>query len=193
MLKNNLNTKTDEELVDLSLKNPEIYLFLMQRYENKLLHYIQNISLVSLEDAQDILQESFIKAYRNLNDFDSDLKFSSWIFRIVRNETISHFRRFKNKPQFKTSLKSDELLNLVADENNPAKLLESKNKIKDINQILDHLDQKYREVLILKYIEGKNYTEISDILKKSPNTVGTLIHRAKKVFKNKIEELKINL
>lgn len=185
--------KTDQELVALSIKNADNYLFLMQRYEKQLLSYIQNIALVTKEDAEDILQESFIKAYKNLNDFDQNLKFSSWLFRIVHNETISHFRRFKNKPQFKTTFKSDELIKLIQDEKDPLKIVIGKNEAEIINQVLDGLKPIYREVLILKYFDDKGYAEISDILQKPQSTIGTLLHRARKIFKDKIIQLKINL
>src|SRR3989339_1384271 len=94
-----LSQKTDEELVSLSLQNQDNYLFLIRRYQDKLLRYIQRISNVSLEDAEDILQEVFIKVYYKLNDFDPDLKFSSWIYRITHNQVISHYRKTQARPK----------------------------------------------------------------------------------------------
>src|SRR5665648_822001 len=62
--------KTDEQIIVLTLKNQDYYLCLMKRYEAKLLNYILKISNINREDAEDILQEVFVKAYQNLNDFD---------------------------------------------------------------------------------------------------------------------------
>jgi RNA polymerase sigma-70 factor (ECF subfamily) len=65
--------KTDEEIVVLSLKNQEFFTYLIERYEEKLFRYIRRISNTTQEDAEDILQESFLKCYRNLNGFDTKL------------------------------------------------------------------------------------------------------------------------
>ena len=78
----------DEQLVQLSLNNQDYFYYLMKRYEIKLLRYIKRLTTVSPEEAKDIIQEIFIKVYRNLNGFNPKLKFSSWIYRIAHNEII---------------------------------------------------------------------------------------------------------
>ena len=94
----NCQEKTDEELVILTLADQEYFLYLMKRYEQKLLAYIKRITSISHEEAEDVLQETFIKTYLNLNNFDPDLKFSSWIYRIAHNEVINNFRKSKVRP-----------------------------------------------------------------------------------------------
>src|SRR3989344_5631628 len=108
--------KNDDELVSLSLNDQEYFLCIVKNYSAKLTRYIARISNFSLEEKQDILQETFIKVYKNLNAFDSSLKFSSWIYRIAHNETISHFRQLKSRPQI-VSLGEDNQLfeNLASD------------------------------------------------------------------------------
>ena len=86
-------TKTDAELVALTLKDQEVFLHLVNRYQDKLFRYIRRITGVSMECAEDILQEAFIKIYRNLNDFDPDLSFSSWVYRITHNEALNHLKK----------------------------------------------------------------------------------------------------
>ncbi len=175
--------KTDEELVGLTLGNQEYFLFLIERYEKKLLRYIIRISNSNREDAEDILQEVFIKTYQNLNDFDLSLKFSSWIYRICHNWVISNYRRTKNNPKI-ISMDSDNIFlkNLATDLdlNEEINQRDFKNKF---NQVLAELDKKYQEVLILRLLEERDYKEISDILKKPMGTIATLISRAKKQFK----------
>jgi len=83
----------DCELVRLSLENADFFAQIVQKYEKPLLRYLLRISNVSLEEAEDLLQEIFIKVYQNLWDFDESLKFSSWIYRIAHNETISAWRK----------------------------------------------------------------------------------------------------
>ncbi|MBU1036915.1 sigma-70 family RNA polymerase sigma factor [Patescibacteria group bacterium] len=178
----NWEDKTDEELVSLTLSDQEWYLGLMKRYEEKLARYIRRISGVNEQDLEDILQEVFVKAYLNLNDFDQDLKFSSWIYRITRNYVISHFRKTQSRPQAIGGEEGEKILQLVQDENNPHDHIDSQLSNNKIQTVLTQMDKKYQEVIILKYLEDKDYKEISDILKKPVGTVGTLLNRAKKQF-----------
>lgn len=174
-----LAVQSDLDLVKLTLENQENFLYLVQRYEKKLLRFIQRISGLNIDDAQDLLQEVFIKVYQNLNDFDQSLKFSSWIYRIARNQAISNYRKNKNRPQislFDFDLESCE--QLVSDfdisKNLDQSLLQEK-----MAKVLAKLDNKYKEVVILKYLEDRSYEEISDIIKKPVSTVGTLLRRGK--------------
>ena len=175
--------KTDEELVALTLRSQDYYSCLVSRYEAKIMRYIMRISSFSKEDAEDILQEVFIKVYKNLNDFDQGLKFSSWIYRIAHNEVISHYRRMKARPILITT-DADEWLKTMASSDDLEKELERKFTAEEIKNILSKMDMKYKEVLVLRFLEEKDYQEISDILKKPMGTVATLINRAKKQFKD---------
>ena len=89
---------TDEELVKSALTQKDNYAYLMQRYEEKLRRYIIRLRGGREDDTDDILQEVFIKVYKNLNDFDPSLKFSSWIYRITHNETITFLRKINRRP-----------------------------------------------------------------------------------------------
>jgi len=172
--------KTDEELCQLSLENQAAFYELMKRYENKFLSYILRLGQFSKEDAEDILQEVYIKIYTNLNAFNKDLKFSSWGYRIAHNEVISQFRKNKNK--FLVHLEDEDWQNL-RQEFDLDKEITKKIDNEIIAKILEKMDIKYKEVLILKFLEDKSYEEISDILKKPMGTIATLINRAKKQFK----------
>ncbi|PIS42888.1 MAG: hypothetical protein COT24_01250 [Candidatus Kerfeldbacteria bacterium CG08_land_8_20_14_0_20_40_16] len=175
--------RTDEELVKLTLADQEWYLCLMRRYESKLSRYIRRISGLNEQDLEDVLQDIFIKAYRNLNAFDPDLKFNSWIYRIAHNEAISRYRKLKTRPQLVKGEEGEKMLALIEDKGNPEEKLDNKISREKIQGILAQMDLKYREVLTLKYLEEKDYKEISDIVKKPMGTVGTLINRAKKQFR----------
>lgn len=171
-----LETMSDEELAALAVKSGEAYGVLMKRFEGRLLAYIRRMSGCRHEDAEDILQEAFIKAYYNLNDFDPALKFSSWIYRIVHNEAISEWRKKKARPS------------VILDEESWSKFYGSQDLAREMDQTIDRsriekalnrLDGKYRDVIILKYLEERSYDEMADILRKPMNTVGTLVNRAK--------------
>ena len=87
--------KTDAELVELALENQAYFSDIVYRYQTKLTYYIRRLSNFPDEEIEDILQDVFIKVYKNLNDFDQSLKFSSWIYRITHNEVISKYRKIK--------------------------------------------------------------------------------------------------
>jgi RNA polymerase sigma-70 factor (ECF subfamily) len=181
--------KLDEELVALALASKEHFLCLMRRYEDKLLRYVRRLSGAALQDAEDIVQETFLKAYLNLNGFDRRLKFSSWIYRIAHNETISHFRRLKARPQI-SDLEDNAWQNLASGIN-LKRQAESSEIVSDLQRVLAALDVKYRDVLVLKYLEGLDYSEMSDVLRKPVGTVGTLLNRAKSKFQAKARQLNI--
>ena len=178
----NCKNISDEELVKKSLQNIDYFACIYERYEQKLIRYILRISSFSIEEAEDILQEAFIKAWRNLNEFNKDLKFSSWIYRIVRNTTITEWKKTKSKGRDKKQDIEEELFRNIPSLLNTEKEADQKFNNKNIGKILQLMPEKYREVLILKFLEEKNYQEISDILKKPNGTIATLINRAKKSF-----------
>jgi len=184
--------KTDEQIVVLTLKNQDYYLCLMKRYEEKLLNYILKISNISREDAEDILQEVFVKAYQNLNDFDLNFKFSNWIYSIAHNTTISAFRKKKVRPQT-VSWEDKDLNNILESTLDVENTSLQKLTYKQILKLINQLPLKYKDVLILKFVEGKDYREISDILHKPMGTIATLINRAKKSLKQGLEKEDIKL
>jgi len=184
--------KTDEQLVVLTLKNPDYYPCLMKRYENKLLNYIIKISNMNKEDAEDTLQEIFIKTYRNLNEFDINFKFSNWIYRIAHNITISIFRKKKTSLQT-FSWEEKDLNNIFKSSLNLENTNIQKSTYQQILKIINSLPLKYKEILILKFFEDKDYREISDILHKPMGTVATLINRAKISLRQELKKEGIEL
>lgn len=187
-LTNDCIEKSDEELAGLAAKDQAYFVYIINRYQEKLLRYIKRISNIRHEEAEDVLQDIFIKVYKNINDFDTDLKFSSWIYRIAHNQTISNFRKNQARPQISDSDINDFVfLNLKSDFNIIDDIDQEHLKNK-IFKILNLMDEKYREVLVLKFFEEKDYKEISDILKKPMGTIASLMNRAKKIFKEKMKQ-----
>ncbi len=170
---------TDEELVSLSLRNKRYFAEIVRRYEHKLSAYIYRLAKLGPEDVEDLLQEVFLKVYQNLNSFDAELKFSSWVYRITHNETMAFFRRRNVRPHGHLIDESEEVLARLASELDLMRDLEAKDDARILIESLNVLPKDYREVLILKYFEHKSYDEISDILTIPPGTVATRINRAK--------------
>lgn len=178
---------SDEEMVNIALREPALFGHVIERYEEALDRYIRRLGVREREDRQDILQEVFIKVYKNLNGFDKSLKFSSWIYRIAHNEAISWFRKRNIRPEGHLIADSEDVLKLTkTSESDQEKLFDVEVNVEVLNKALDQLEAKYREVLILRFFEHREYEDISDILKIPVGSVGTLIHRGKKQLKEKI-------
>ncbi len=172
---------SDEELVRLTLVDKEHFGELVDRYEAKLTRYIGRLGVRNPEDQQDVLQEIFLKAYRNLNGFDISLQFSSWIYRIAHNEAISWYRKQNVRPEGHLITDSEELLTLLGSKEESADVEFDKTiNAEALGEALTKIDKKYREVIILRFFEHKEYEEISDILQIPVGSVGTLLHRGKK-------------
>ncbi len=187
----NIENLTDEELVKKSLENIDYFAYIFDRYENKLTRYILRLSTFSLNEAEEVLQESFIKAWKNLNDFDESLKFSSWIYRIVHNTTITEWKKSQSKWKDKKQELDEEIFVNLPSSLNLEDELDKKLNSEHIRKILNLMPEKYSEVLILKFLEDKDYKEISDILKKPWWTIAILINRAKKSFQETKENFNL--
>lgn len=172
---------SDEELVQKTLEDKRFFGELVDRYEAKLSRYVARLGVRNPDDQLDVLQEIFLKTYRNLNGFDTSLQFSSWIYRIAHNEAISWYRKKSVRPEGHLIADSEEMLSfLVAKSETQDETFDTKVNAAEVNKALLEIDEKYREVLILRFFEHKEYEEISDILKIPVGSVGTLLHRGKK-------------
>jgi RNA polymerase sigma-70 factor (ECF subfamily) len=178
---------SDKEIISKSVQDVEYFRCIYERYEKKLKRYIYKISNFSEEEAEDILQNSFIKLWKNINGYDETIKFSSFLYRIVHNETVSLWRKNQSLEKVK---KAYYFENENEDEN-PLKEEDKNNK--KILDILNMLSEKYKEVLVLKFLENMDYEEISDILKIPEGTIATRINRAKKTFAKIVENENIEI
>ena len=171
----------DEEVVRLTIQDPNQYGILMERYEAKLKRYITRLGVRHPEDQLDVLQEIFIKAYRNLNGFDTSLSFSSWMYRIAHNEAISWYRKKNVRPEGHLVGDSEEILEFLSGKEEGTELkFDRALNAEEVGRALALIDEKYREPIILRFFEHKEYDEISDILEIPIGSVGTLLHRGKK-------------
>jgi RNA polymerase sigma-70 factor (ECF subfamily) len=175
----------DEALVPLAIEDDRYFAILVERYAAKLRRYVMRFINCGPDDAEDIVQNTFINAYRNLNDFDTGLKFSSWIYRIAHNEAVSHVRRIAARAAMPWE---DDKLEALASEVDVEEDLHKKMNGAAIRAAVDRLDAKYKEVLVLRYFEDKSYEEISDILRKPQGSVSSLITRAKRLLAAEIKK-----
>lgn len=180
---------TDEQLVAyIRLRDEEQYREIVLRYQDKLMRYARRLTN-NQDMAQDAVQQAFIKAYVNLQGFDTSKKFSSWIYRIVHNEAVNLIKKAKNE----ISLDKKVLENHAENTTNGHaigldKILEQKEQDEMLIACLQEIPVEYRAPLTLAYFEGKSYGEISDILRVPVGTVGTRIKRGK----NQLKKLYLN-
>jgi RNA polymerase sigma-70 factor (ECF subfamily) len=136
------------------------------------------------ELAEDLAQEVFLKAYRALDSYDHQRKFSSWLFKIAHNSTIDHLRR--------TELQTVPLEPESADDRGLAAVLEDPTTVTPEHRLLgsdlgrglaesiQELRPVYREVILLRHREGLSYQEIAEVTGASLGTVKTNLHRARR-------------
>ncbi len=184
--KEECDAESDTDLAVRSRQESEWFYCLMKRYEARLLRYVRRISGISPDEAEDVLQEVFIKSYTHLHAFDPRLAFSSWIYRIAHNETISFVRKKKVRPTI--AFDEDDAKEWV-DELDLMRELDRGYDRALIERILAEMDEKYREVLVLRFIDGMDYVAIADVLEKPLSTVGNLIARGRARFVARYEEL----
>jgi len=185
---NNEDTITDQEIIKRTLTDRNAYSLIVERYEASLARYIRRLGCSDKDAIKDLLQEIFIKTYLNLNDYDSSLQFSSWIYRIAHNETVSFFRKNSTRPRVAISDEELAMFEQVKDEVDIRLIVEQAHDTRILHDALARLENKYRDVLILRFLEEKSYEEISDILKIPMGTVATLVSRGKAKLKELLVE-----
>ena len=179
---------TDIEVIQLALAESTYFVCLYNKYQDQFLRYIHRLSNVESEDAEDVLQEAFVKIWRNIHSFDTNMKFSTWAYRIVHNETVSFWRKQKTMgvEQVQSLGESDGSVDMMSDES------DVNQKEKAIQKVLSQLSPDYKSILVLRYFEHLNYEEISDVLKIPMGTVATRVNRAKKGFAKIAKDKNIN-
>ena len=180
--------KSDNEIIEL-YKNGEreALKYLIERYASPLFNFVAR--LTNRNDAGDIVQEVFIKAWKNIKKFDSQkASFKTWIFIIARNTTTDFLRKSgfasggkksvlfsdinedEDENSFEENIKAEDLL--------PDEALQKLEDIETLNKTLEKLRPDYREVLVLYYQEEMTFEEIGEILSKPTNTVKSQHRRA---------------
>ena len=159
-------------------------------FETLVLAYEKSVYNITLrmtgnsEDASDMTQEAFIKAYNSLQSFRGDSKFSVWIYRIATNVCLDFIRSRSRKPTVSLSVADkdgDEVELDVADESqSPEQLLDRQMTRESVRRGLETLTPEYRQILLLREIQGLSYDEISQCLGLEVGTVKSRIFRARK-------------
>lgn len=177
-------TITDESIVgDVLMGDKEAYEVIVRRYNSRL-YKIARTYVKDEDDIEDVLQETYVKAYVNLDKFEGRAKLSTWLTRILINEALA----CANKQSRKSTFIDDVLFDDLEKEQNMEQKMIQKN-IKDVlEKSIDNLPQKLSSVFVMREIEGLNVKETSELLDISEENVKVRLHRAKSALKEMINE-----
>ena len=176
------------------VQNGEVSAFnqLVQKYRQPLFSTIYNMT-GNREDATDIAQEVFIKAFQSMKRFRGQASFYTWLYRIAVNSSITFIKRAKkqrfiNYETIDETLVSSEILEYFTAKTKTEKGALLKELQEKLNEALQKLSPKHRIVVILHEVEGMNHKEIADITKTSEGTVRSRLHYAKKMLQGFLQE-----
>jgi RNA polymerase sigma factor (sigma-70 family) len=177
----------DNEIIDKVLGGEQsLYAHLVKRYQN----FVFTIALRYIpgrEDAEEIAQDVFVKAYRSLADFRGESKFSTWLYTIVTTTCITFLRKKKVTIH---SLDNEHIFE-AADNQNPvfkANQVEQKSKVQVINEAIKLLSVDDARIITLFYQAEQSLEEIGRIIGIDPNTAKVKLHRARQRLKEKMEK-----
>jgi len=161
-------------------------------YGKKILNYIFRLT-GSREEAEDLMQDTFVLAFKNLDSLKENVKFQSWLFRIAQNNV---FQKYRGKTPQLESIdvhdSSGELTSGITELATPTKGPEDKLLSAELEKIvqraINELPEKYRQVFVLSAVQRLSYQEIAEIVGRSLASVKSDIHRARVEVRDKIKE-----
>ncbi|QAY67906.1 RNA polymerase sigma factor SigW [Paenibacillus protaetiae] len=181
----------EARLAKLALKGDQrAFAELVDLYQDKLFHMAYRM-LNNRQEAEDVVQDTFLRVYKNLDKYDEGLKFSTWIYRIATNLCIDRLR--KRKPSYSLDAESSEHEGLdgysmiPSDNRTPESevLLTETQKI--VHQAIESLPPKYKTIMMLRYIQDMSLQEIGEVLDMPVTTIKTRVHRGREFLRKKLE------
>ena len=172
---------SDQEIIDsVKLGNQSDYSIIVDRYKDKAFSLLKKM-LKNEQDAEESLQDCFLKAYNSLSGFKGEAKFSTWFYRIVYNTALTKLSSKKRKTENEMSsvhehfdLKSDYDYNIS----------ERKDMSELINELVNKLPEKHSAIINLFYLDEMSCEEISKVLNISLSNVKVMLHRSRNALKD---------
>jgi RNA polymerase sigma-70 factor, ECF subfamily len=189
---------TDQDVVLRARAGQEAaYRELIRRYERPVFALLFRM-VRDRELAEDLAQETFVKALNAIDSYRPEFKFSSWIFKIANNAAIDHLRRreldtlsLDGSPHAETpEAMQATALQIGARQESPLDTVEAKELGGAIEEAIGALRPEYRSCILLRHVEGRAYEEIAEILNLPLGTVKTYIHRARNELRQSLAHLK---
>ena len=170
----------------------EAYSDNVEIYQDKVFQICYRM-LGNRHEAEDVAQEAFLRAYLNIHTFKKDLKFSSWLYRIATNLCIDRMRKKKPDYYLVSEVSGTDGLTLYSqipsEQRTPDQDVENMELSETIQQEISKLPEKYRSVIVLRYIDELSLNEISDVLELPLGTVKTRIHRGRDQLKEQLKNV----
>ena len=188
--------KTDDLiLVDAALAGDQnAFKQLLKKHREAIYHVIFRI-VHNPQEAEDLVQETFMKAFNSLSSYSSKYKFSTWLYRIAANSSIDYLRKKKiaafSLDEEVPTRHGTVSLELADWTYNPEIDLVAKQRRFSVEEAIDSLPKRYREVIVLRHKEEKSYEEIAVILKIPVGTVKARIFRGRVLLKKKLKNLRL--
>lgn len=181
----------DTRLVKLARKGDHhAFAEIVSLYKDKLYHLAYRMT-GSRQEAEDVVQDTFLRVFKNLDSFDEKQKFSTWIFRIATNQCIDRLR--KKRKMYSLDAESsdhegfDGYAMMPGDDRTPERELLLSETQELIQKAMETLPPKYKSVMILRYMQDLSLQEISDVMGMPVTTVKTRVHRGREFLRKRLE------
>ena len=182
---------TDKELIARVLAGDQgAYAVLVERHSD-LVYAIVSRIVLNEADAADVAQEAFVRAYHALVRFRGDSKFSSWLYRIAVNRSLTHLKRTKRRAAVldpTTGARAEVEASLGAPPDSPDEAVLKDERRVMVRAAVSQLPPRYRAVVTLFYLEEKSYREVAEILGIPMGTLKTHLHRARALLKEALTD-----
>jgi RNA polymerase sigma-70 factor (ECF subfamily) len=185
----------DAEIVSFCKKgNVDAFEELVRKHQKKMLNIAFRM-IGNYEDACEIVQDAFVSAYKAIRHFEEKARFSTWLYTIVVNLSRNRLNHLKIKNSREAFSMDDPVLTdsselavgLASSEPSVLERLEKKDVQKKVQACIDSLDNEFKEVIILRDMQGFSYDEISDMLKMPGGTVKSRLFRAREMLRDRLK------
>ncbi len=176
----------DKELVSLFKSSPQreqVFRVIIERYQRKLYWHIRRM-LVDHDDTDDVLQNVFIKVWKNLDQFKEEAQLYSWLYRIASNETISFIRKRKEERFIRLGETEQDIEGLLSEDHH----FKGDEIQKKLQLAIQSLPEKQRLVFNMKYYEEMKYEDMSEILETSVGALKASYHHAVKKIESYLRQ-----
>ncbi len=181
----------EARLVKLARKGDQgAFAELVDVYKDKIFHLAYRM-LSNRHEAEDIVQETFLRVYKNFHRYDEKQKFSTWIYRIATNLCIDRLRKRKPSYYLDAEMNDQEGMDgytlIPGDDRTPETEYLLSETQQTIHQAIEGLPAKYKSVIVLRYLQDLSLQEIGDVLDMPVTTVKTRVHRGREFLRKKLE------
>jgi len=186
-------TLTDEDLVNLARARDEAAVRAITTRYNRRLFRIARSILRNDAEAEDVVQETYVRAFTGLDMFRGDAAFGTWITRIAMNEALGRLRRLRPTVEWETygaNRNQAEIIHFPASavSNDPERTMAQSEVRAVLEQAIDELPDAFRAVFVARIVEGMSVEETADLFGLQPATVKTRLHRARLLLREELDK-----